>query len=127
MKIGISTKQLAKYQCLSFSIEYPCKFTNASNKDGGGSDSEAEQEKLNDLESALKRYDPNFKNYSNSGASSNAGEGGSGGFVPTAEYYQLHIGTERIRAPELFFQPSFIGYALRETKRKKQIYKIFPS
>lgn len=78
-------------------------------KDGGGSDSEAEQEKLNDLESALKRYDPNFKNYS--GASSNVGEGGSGGFVPTAEFYQLHIGTERIRAPELFFQPSFIGYA----------------
>ncbi|XP_032792319.2 actin-related protein 5 [Daphnia magna] len=79
----------------------------AVSKDGGGSDSEAEQEKLNDLESALKRYDPNFKNYS--GASSNVGEGGSGGFVPTAEFYQLHIGTERIRAPELFFQPSFIG------------------
>ena len=81
---------------------------NSIYQDGGGSDSEAEQEKLNDLESALKRYDPNFKNYS--GASSNAGEGSSGGFVPTAEFYQLHIGTERIRAPELFFQPSFIGY-----------------
>lgn len=79
-------------------------------KDGGGSDSEAEQEKLNDLESVLKRYDPNFKNYSNAGASSSTGEGGSAGFVPTAEYYQLHIGTERIRAPELFFQPSMIGY-----------------
>jgi actin-related protein 5 len=84
---------------------------NSIDQDGGGSDSEAEQEKLNDLESALKRYDPNFKNYS--GTSSSTGEGSSGGFVPTAEYYQLHIGTERIRAPELFFQPSFIGYAYK--------------
>lgn len=92
---------------------------NSIDQDGGGSDSEAEQEKLNDLESALKRYDPNFKNYS--GTSSSTGEGSSGGFVPTAEYYQLHIGTERIRAPELFFQPSFIGYAYNFFNISKEI------
>jgi len=74
-------------------------------KDGGGSDSEAEQEKLNDLESALKRYDPNFKNYSSVGS----GEAGSGGMALTAESYQLHIAAERVRPTELFFQPSLIG------------------
>ena len=33
------------------------------NKEDGGSDSEAEQEKLDELDTILKLYDPNFKEY----------------------------------------------------------------
>lgn len=92
-------------------------------QEGGGSDSEAEQEKLNDLEAVLKRYDPNFKNYGGSSGLA-SGEGGSG-CVPTAEHYQLHIGTERIRAPEIFFQPSLIGYTCLRARTPRLGFNLF--
>ena len=30
-------------------------------------------------------------------------------FRDSPEWYQLHIGTERLRVPEIYFQPSIIG------------------
>ncbi|KAJ9575058.1 hypothetical protein L9F63_007793 [Diploptera punctata] len=70
----------------------------AINKEGGDSDSDEEQ-KLLELEDVLRRHDPEFEGSNSSGT-------GSGN---TAETHQLHVGIERIRAPEILFQPSMIG------------------
>ncbi|XP_068991223.1 actin-related protein 5 isoform X1 [Neodiprion pinetum] len=69
----------------------------AINREGGDSDSELEQEKLLELEDVLRHHDPEFD-----------GAGSSIPLVP-GETHQLHIGVERLRAPELLFQPSMIG------------------
>ncbi|PSN34515.1 Actin-related protein 5 [Blattella germanica] len=69
----------------------------AINKEGGDSDSDEEQ-KLIELEDVLRRHDPDFE------GSNSSGTGGT-----TAETHQLHVGIERIRAPEILFQPSMIG------------------
>ncbi|ELT93653.1 hypothetical protein CAPTEDRAFT_223173 [Capitella teleta] len=68
------------------------------NKDAGDSDSEAEQDKLDELETMLKEYDDEFKHPNDQGD----------GF-DVAEYYRVHVGTEQIRVPEVLFQPSMIG------------------
>ncbi|XP_053988815.1 actin-related protein 5 isoform X2 [Hylaeus anthracinus] len=67
------------------------------NREGGDSDSELEQEKLLELEDVLRHHDPEFD--------------GAGSNVPMVpgETHQLHIGVERLRAPEILFQPSLIG------------------
>lgn len=67
-------------------------------QEGGDTDSEEEQEKIIELEEALKYYDPLFI------GSSSANEP-----VNTKEAYQLHLGLEQMRAPEILFQPSMIG------------------
>jgi len=66
-------------------------------QEGGDSDSELEQEKLLELEDVLRHHDPEFDS--------------AGSNVPMVpgETHQLHVGVERLRAPELLFQPSMIG------------------
>lgn len=74
----------------------------AINKEGGDTDSEEEQEKLQELEQILREHDPSFvKECENSNLYDFS--------FNLAEYYQLHIGTEQIRIPELLFQPSMMG------------------
>ncbi|KAH0953006.1 hypothetical protein HN011_012536 [Eciton burchellii] len=67
------------------------------NREGGDSDSELEQEKLLELEDVLRHHDPEFDS--------------AGSNVPMVpgETHQLHVGVERLRAPELLFQPSMVG------------------
>ncbi|XP_070532455.1 actin-related protein 5-like isoform X2 [Ptychodera flava] len=72
------------------------------NKEGGDSDSEAEQEKLAELEQLLAEYDPEFQKET-------PAQQQVGMVFDIAEYYQLHLGVERIRVPELLFQPSMMG------------------
>lgn len=59
-------------------------------------DSDAENEKLLEIEDILRHHDPMYEEPVNI-------LGGA------AEYHQLHVGVETIRAPELLFQPSMIG------------------
>lgn len=70
----------------------------AINKEGGGSDSEEENEKLQELESALRQHSPEFL-------------GDSTASKPTsvAENYQIQLSTEQIRIGELLFQPYMYG------------------
>lgn len=70
----------------------------AINKEGGGSDSEEENEKLQELESALRQHSPEFL-------------GDSTASKPTslAENYQIELSTEQIRIGELLFQPYMYG------------------
>ncbi|XP_076251214.1 actin-related protein 5 isoform X1 [Rhynchophorus ferrugineus] len=65
----------------------------AISKDGGDSDSEAENEKLLEFDEILRVHEP-----SDNGESSNPGE-----------THQLHIGVEMFRAPELLFKPYMLG------------------
>lgn len=67
-------------------------------QEGGDSDSELEQEKLIELEDVLRHHDPEFENASASNIQ----------LIP-GETHQLHVGVERLRAPEILFQPSMIG------------------
>ncbi len=67
-------------------------------QEGGDTDSEEEQEKILELEELLKYYDPLF-----------AGSASLNEPINTKEAYQLHLGLERMRAPEVLFQPSMIG------------------
>lgn len=62
-------------------------------RDGGDSDSEAENEKLLELEETLKAYEPSEED----------------AIMTPGESHQLHVGIERYRAPELLFIPSMIG------------------
>ncbi|XP_050528587.1 actin-related protein 5 [Daktulosphaira vitifoliae] len=67
------------------------------NKEGGDTDSEEEQEKINELEEILRFYDPSF-------VSSNTNEEQN-----PKEAHQLHFGVECMRCAEVLFQPSMIG------------------
>merc|ERR1712088_1129665 len=72
------------------------------NKDIGDSDSEEEQNLLNEYDQVLKEADPNDE-----------GDGTCGGNVisrDSPEWYQLHLATEQIRISEILFQPSIIGH-----------------
>jgi len=71
------------------------------NKEGGTSDSEGEDEKLEELETLLKLHDPEFQK--------ELDVGGLSGELSLEESYRLTLGIERIRAPELLFQPSMLG------------------
>ncbi|XP_076054640.1 actin-related protein 5 isoform X2 [Oratosquilla oratoria] len=70
----------------------------AINKDGGGSDSEEENEKLQELESVLRQHSPEF-----------LGEPNPSKPASLAENYQVHLSTEQIRVGELLFQPHMYG------------------
>ncbi|KAK9890188.1 hypothetical protein WA026_008989 [Henosepilachna vigintioctopunctata] len=61
-------------------------------KDGGDTDSDAENEKLVALDETIREYEPNELEEVNPG-----------------ETYQLHVGIERYRAPELLFKPYMSG------------------
>ncbi len=67
-------------------------------KDQGDSDSEEEQELLQQYDLILQQHDPDFDKEDEDEISRDS-----------AEWYQLHIATERIRVPEIFFQPSICG------------------
>lgn len=62
-------------------------------REGGDSDSELENEKLLECEEILRQHEPTVDN----------------AVMEPGEAHQLHIGIERFRAPELFFQPSMMG------------------
>lgn len=71
----------------------------AIRRDGGDSDSEEEQERLVEIEETLRQNDPTFVEGSVSSVDiSNPGEA-----------HQLHVGVEKLRAPEILFQPGMIG------------------
>nr|CAD7430709.1 unnamed protein product [Timema monikensis] len=74
------------------------------NKECGDSDSDEEQ-KLLELEEVLRRHDPEFEGSALGRASSSA---------DTAETYQLHVGIERIRTPEILFQPSMVQIVMNK-------------
>ncbi|KAJ8923958.1 hypothetical protein NQ315_006734 [Exocentrus adspersus] len=62
-------------------------------KDGGDSDSEAENEKLLEFEEIIRTHEPSeMDEHTNPG-----------------ETHQLHVGIERYRAPELIFKPYMAG------------------
>lgn len=71
----------------------------AINKEGGGSDSEEESERLGELESLLKQHSPEFL----------AEMGPQEQPLTLAEKYQFHLSTELVRTGELLFQPSMVG------------------
>ncbi|XP_068203337.1 actin-related protein 5 [Palaemon carinicauda] len=70
----------------------------AINKEGGGSDSEEENEKLQELETALRQHSPEF-----------LGDATTSKPTSIAENYQIHLSTEQIRIGELLFQPYMYG------------------
>ncbi|KAG5896443.1 hypothetical protein JTB14_022522 [Gonioctena quinquepunctata] len=85
-------------------------------KDGGDSDSEAENEKLLEFEEIIRTHEPTeFDEHANQG-----------------EMHQLHVGIERYRAPELIFKPymsgsseaglsEVVGYVLSLFKEEEQL------
>ncbi|XP_041369195.1 actin-related protein 5-like [Gigantopelta aegis] len=72
------------------------------NTEMGTSDSEAEEERLEEIDNMLREHDPEFQRELDFGAV-------PGGEFNIAEYYRLYLAVERIRAPELLFQPAMIG------------------
>ncbi|XP_063421405.1 actin-related protein 5-like isoform X1 [Mytilus trossulus] len=64
------------------------------------SDSEVEEEQIEELEAMLREHDPEFQKELDLGGSEE---------FDIAEYYRLHLAIERVRVPELLFQPSMIG------------------
>ncbi|XP_014676315.1 PREDICTED: actin-related protein 5-like [Priapulus caudatus] len=72
-------------------------------KDGGESESEEEREKLGEVEALLMHHDPEFqKEMAELVQPSNV-------LTDIEEYYKLYVGVERVRVPELLFQPWMIG------------------
>ncbi|KYB26627.1 actin-related protein 5 [Tribolium castaneum] len=65
----------------------------AISKDGGDSDSEAENEKLLELDDIIRTYEPSELDET----------------LNPGETHQLHVGIERYRAPELIFKPYMLG------------------
>lgn len=101
-RTGTFTKLSIEYVLISrvaktSSLHYSNEFVLNNFQEGGDSDSELEQERLIELEDVLRHHDPEFD-----------GAGSSVPLVP-GETHQLHVGVERLRAPELLFQPSMIG------------------
>uniref|UniRef100_A0A182JXK8 Actin-related protein 5 n=1 Tax=Anopheles christyi TaxID=43041 RepID=A0A182JXK8_9DIPT len=79
------------------------------------SDNENENERLLEYEIVLKQYDSTYEDPLLA-MSGNA-----------AELYQLHVGVERIRAPEILFQPSIIGsYEAGLSETIDFVLKLFP-
>merc|ERR1719210_229179 len=69
-------------------------------KDTGDSDSEEEQEKIAEFEAILRENDPQFENLDANIEDISR---------DSPEWYQLHLSTEQIQVPEIFFQPSIVG------------------
>ncbi|XP_040156020.1 actin-related protein 5 [Anopheles arabiensis] len=80
------------------------------------SDNENESERLVEYDIILKQYDSTYEDPLLT-MSGNA-----------AELYQLHVGVERIRAPEILFQPSIIGsYEAGLAETIDFVLKLFPA
>ncbi|XP_053673909.1 actin-related protein 5 [Anopheles nili] len=80
------------------------------------SDNENDNERLLECEIILKQYDATYEDplLMMSGSA--------------AELYQLHVGVERIRAPEILFQPSIIGsYEAGLAETIDFVLKLFPA
>ncbi|KAF9430369.1 Nuclear actin-protein involved in chromatin remodeling [Podila epigama] len=84
------------------------------------SEDEEEANQLNEYESQLLKYDPNFHQehmmnaYTPKNSFLHFYTHGLGPFDPAVgptleKTYQLHVNVERIRVPEVFFQPGIIG------------------
>ena len=67
-------------------------------QDAGDSDSEDEQAKLSEFESALKEHDAAFA------AEMADQEAAAGVCRDSPEWHQIHLATERIRVAEILFQ-----------------------
>ncbi|XP_035892239.1 actin-related protein 5 [Anopheles stephensi] len=79
------------------------------------SDNENENERMLECEIILKQYDATYEDPLLTMAGS------------AAELYQLHVGVERIRAPEILFQPSIIGsYEAGLAETIDFVLKLFP-
>ncbi|XP_071450512.1 actin-related protein 5 [Hetaerina americana] len=76
----------------------------AINREGGDSDSEEEHERLAEIEETLRRHDPECLRSGDISMRS-----GGQPLADPAERHQLHVGVERIRAPEVLFQPHMLG------------------
>ncbi|XP_023218711.1 actin-related protein 5-like [Centruroides sculpturatus] len=61
-----------------------------------------DEEKIQELEIIIREYDREFNRKPFTGTESSLS-------FSLADYYQLHLGIEQIRIPEIFFQPSIIG------------------
>ncbi|KAL5467704.1 hypothetical protein EMCRGX_G031967 [Ephydatia muelleri] len=69
-------------------------------KHAGESDGEKDEAELSEISKLLEKHDPAFMKLST----------GMSVQVPdTASYYQLHLGIERFRVPEIVFQPMMVG------------------
>ena len=80
------------------------------------SDNENDSERLVEYDIILKQYDSTYEDPLLT-MSGNA-----------AELYQLHVGVERIRAPEILFQPSIIGsYEAGLAETIDFVLKLFPA
>ncbi|XP_052888766.1 actin-related protein 5 [Anopheles moucheti] len=80
------------------------------------SDNENENERLLECEIILKQYDATYEDPLLTMAGN------------AAELYQLHVGVERIRAPEILFQPSIIGsYEAGLAETIDFVLKLFPA
>ncbi|XP_049283042.1 actin-related protein 5 [Anopheles funestus] len=79
------------------------------------SDNENDNERLLECEIILKQYDATYEDPLLTMAGN------------AAELYQLHVGVERIRAPEILFQPSIIGsYEAGLAETIDFVLKLFP-
>lgn len=70
------------------------------NKHAGESDGERDEAELSEISKLLEKHDPTFMKLST---------GMSVQMPDTASYYQLHLGIERFRVPEIVFQPMMVG------------------
>lgn len=75
----------------------------AINRDTGGSDSEREDIELADIKKVLDKHDPGYMKAQALPAHS------STAVSTVASLYQLPLGVERFRAPEILFQPTMVG------------------
>ncbi|XP_071802148.1 actin-related protein 5-like [Asterias amurensis] len=96
---GVSSQSQQELSQIDLSQE-----TRSKIPDGEGGDNESEKGKLCDLDLLLRDVDQDYDSKETSPQ-------------PTprmtfdlAEYYQLQLGVERIRIPEVLFQPSIIGH-----------------
>ncbi|KAI9478375.1 MAG: hypothetical protein EXX96DRAFT_595711 [Benjaminiella poitrasii] len=88
-------------------------------RDDESDDEEEDMSELNQYESLLLQYDPDFlpeHSYENMSSPTNTlmhllAHGVYPSYDPTdmAQSYQLHVNIERVRVPEVLFQPSIIG------------------
>lgn len=70
------------------------------NREADESDDEKEESELQQLEQLLRQHDTQFADEIISRPHPE---------IDTAAYYQLHLGIERFRTPEVVYQPSLVG------------------
>lgn len=84
-------------------------------RDGGDSDSDTENEKLLELDEIIRAHEPNqpigsiIRGIDDTSYSCLGKPSTTSSTLSSAEQYQLHIGVEQFRAPELIFKPYMVG------------------